>query len=51
MRGAIRRISVIGTGTIGASRAALFLSCGFTVSAAGPAPEAEEKLRRFVAEA
>ena len=47
----IERVAVIGigTGTIGMSRAALFLARGLRVSASDPAPEAEGRLRRFVA--
>jgi 3-hydroxyacyl-CoA dehydrogenase len=42
------RIAVIGTGTIGASWAALFLAHGHAVAASDPAPGAEAFLRRFV---
>ncbi len=45
---AVQRISVIGTGTIGASWAAFFLARGFDVQAWDPAPDAEEALRSFV---
>jgi carnitine 3-dehydrogenase len=44
----IRRVAVIGTGTIGMSWAATFLSRGLTVSASDPAPGAEARLRRFI---
>jgi carnitine 3-dehydrogenase len=44
----IRRVAVVGTGTIGMSWAAFFLSRGIEVSAADPAPEAETRLRHFV---
>ena len=47
----IRRVAVIGTGTIGASWAAVFLAHGLTVQASDPAPGAEDLLRRFVAAA
>ena len=47
----IRRVAVIGTGTIGMSWAALFLARGLAVSASDPAPDAEARLRRFVADA
>jgi carnitine 3-dehydrogenase len=47
----IERVAVIGTGTIGMSWAALFLARGLMVSASDPAPEAEGRLRRFVADA
>ena len=39
---------MIGTGTIGASWAAFFLSRGLRVSASDPAPQAEAQLRQFV---
>lgn len=42
---AIRRVAVIGTGTIGASWAALFLARGLEVTASDPAPGAEAALR------
>ena len=44
----IRRVAVIGTGVIGASWAALFLSKGLDVVATDIAPNAEAALRRFV---
>ena len=47
----IRRVAVIGAGTIGASWTALFLARGLTVAASDTAPEAETFLRRFVAAA
>jgi len=47
----IRNVAVIGTGTIGASWAAYFLSRGLRVRASDPAPQAEAVLRRFVDEA
>jgi 3-hydroxyacyl-CoA dehydrogenase len=46
----IRRVAVIGTGTIGASWAALFLARGLEVAASDPAPDAEARLRRRVDE-
>jgi 3-hydroxyacyl-CoA dehydrogenase len=45
----VRHVAVIGTGTIGASWAAYFLSRGLSVAASDPAPEAEAALRHFVA--
>ena len=45
----VRRVAVIGTGTIGMSWAALFLSRGLGVAASDPAPGAEARLREFVA--
>jgi 3-hydroxyacyl-CoA dehydrogenase len=47
----IRRVAVIGTGTIGASWAANFLAAGLDVAAWDPAPDAEGFLRRFVEKA
>src|SRR5690606_30714892 len=46
--GEVRRIAVLGCGTIGASWAAYFLARGFDVAAWDPAPGWEERLRRFV---
>ncbi len=47
----IRTVAIVGTGTIGASWTSLFLANGFDVVASDPAPEAEVKLRAFVARA
>ena len=47
----IRRITIVGTGVIGASWAALFLAKGLEVVATDPAPNAETRLREFVASA
>jgi 3-hydroxyacyl-CoA dehydrogenase len=44
----IRRITIIGTGVIGASWAALFLAKGLHVVATDIAPNAEASLRKFV---
>jgi 3-hydroxyacyl-CoA dehydrogenase len=44
----IRRITIIGTGVIGASWAALFLAKGLEVVATDVAPNAEAALRRFI---
>lgn len=44
----VRRVGVVGTGLIGASWAAYFLSKGLEVSATDPSPQAEEFLRRSV---
>jgi 3-hydroxyacyl-CoA dehydrogenase len=44
----IRRISIIGTGVIGASWTALFLARGLQVVATDVAPNAEASLRKFV---
>ncbi len=44
----ITHVAVLGTGTIGASWAANFLAQGLSVTAADPAPGAEDALRRFV---
>lgn len=47
----IRRVAVIGAGTIGASWAALFLARGLEVVVSDPAPHAEEATRRLIAAA
>jgi 3-hydroxyacyl-CoA dehydrogenase len=47
----VRRVAVIGTGTIGASWAAWFLARGLEVAAWDPAPDTEARVRRHVAEA
>ena len=47
----IKRVAVIGTGVIGASWTALFLARGLDVTATDVAPGAEERLRKFVADA
>src|SRR6202521_3807422 len=44
----IRRITIIGTGVIGASWSALFLAKGLDVVATDVAPDAQAALRRFV---
>ncbi len=44
----IRRVAVVGTGTIGMSWAATFLSRGLAITASDPAPEAEARLRHFI---
>ena len=44
----IRRVAVVGTGTIGMSWAAAFLAHGLEVTASDPAPEAEARLRQFI---
>jgi len=44
----IRRITIIGTGVIGASWTALFLAKGLDVIATDVAPDAEATLKRFV---
>jgi carnitine 3-dehydrogenase len=44
----IRRVAVIGTGTIGASWAALFLARGLGVTASDPAPDAESLLHQRI---
>jgi 3-hydroxyacyl-CoA dehydrogenase len=46
--GKIHRVAVVGTGVVGASWAAFFLSRGLEVSATDPAPGAESALRSFV---
>jgi carnitine 3-dehydrogenase len=47
----IHRIAVVGTGVIGASWSAYYLSRGFDVVATDPAPNAESGLRKYVEEA
>ena len=44
----VRRIAIVGTGTIGASWAAHYLARGFDVTATDPAPGAEAALRSYV---
>src|ERR1043166_2657318 len=44
----IRRIAIVGTGVIGASWAAYYLSRGFDVVATDPAPNAEANLRKYI---
>ena len=47
----IKNIVIVGTGVIGASWAAYYLSRGFNVIATDPAPNAEANLRKYVDEA
>ena len=49
--GDIQNVAIVGTGVIGASWAAYYLSRGFSVIATGPAPNAEVSLRKYVDEA
>ncbi|UEM24719.1 3-hydroxyacyl-CoA dehydrogenase (plasmid) [Skermanella mucosa] len=44
----IRRVAVVGTGTVGASWTALFLGCGLDVAATDPAPGAGGRLEAAV---
>ena len=44
----IRRVAVVGTGTIGMSWTATFLARGIEVRASDPAPGAEARLRHFI---
>jgi len=44
----VHRVAIVGTGVIGASWAAFYLSRGFDVSASDPAPGAEVALRKYV---
>src|SRR5882672_4594027 len=44
----IRNVAIVGTGVIGASWAAYYLSRGFSVVATDPAPNAEANLRKYV---
>jgi carnitine 3-dehydrogenase len=47
----VRRVAVIGAGTIGASWAAYFLSHGLEVSVSDPGPDREAFVRRAIAQA
>src|SRR5216684_6068572 len=47
----IRNVTIVGTGVIGASWAALYLARGLNVVATDPAPNAEANLRRYIDEA
>ena len=47
----VRRVAIVGTGTIGASWATHYLARGFDVTATDPAPDAEAALRSYVAAA
>jgi 3-hydroxyacyl-CoA dehydrogenase len=47
----VRRITIIGTGVIGASWAAQYLARGFDVVASDPAPSAEGQLRKYIDDA
>jgi carnitine 3-dehydrogenase len=47
----VRRIAIVGTGVIGASWAAYYLSRGFDVVATDPGPQAKENLRKYVDDA
>ena len=47
----IRRITIVGTGVIGASWAAQYLARGFDVVASDPAPNAEGQLRKYIDDA
>src|SRR5246127_4462246 len=47
----IRNIAIVGTGVIGTSWSAYYLSRGFSVIATDPAPNAEANLRKYVDEA
>jgi 3-hydroxyacyl-CoA dehydrogenase len=49
--GEVQNIAIVGTGVIGASWAAYYLSRGFNVTATDPAPNAEANLRKYVDEA
>ena len=49
--GEIQNVVIVGTGVIGASWAAYYLSRGFNVTATDPAPNAESNLRKYVDEA
>ena len=47
-QGTVRRVAIVGTGTIGASWATYYLARGFDVTATDPGPGAESALRSFV---
>src|SRR6202167_2272125 len=47
----IRTVTIVGTGVIGASWAALYLARGLNVVATDPAPNAEANLRSYIDEA
>ena len=47
-QGTVRRVAIVGTGTIGASWATYYLARGFDVTATDPGPNAESALRSFV---
>src|SRR5579863_4189060 len=49
--GQIQNVAIVGTGVIGASWAAYYLSRGFNVVATDPAPNAEANLHKYVDEA
>jgi 3-hydroxyacyl-CoA dehydrogenase len=44
----IRKVTIVGTGVIGASWTALYLARGLNVVATDPAPNAEASLRRYI---
>ena len=48
-RNPLRRVAIVGTGTIGASWATHYLARGLDVVATDPAPGAEAELRKYVA--
>jgi 3-hydroxyacyl-CoA dehydrogenase len=48
---AVKKVAVVGAGTIGASWAAYFLSRGLEVTASDPAPEGEAFARSYIANA
>jgi len=49
--GQIQNVAIVGTGVIGASWAAYYLSQGFNVVATDPAPNADTDLRKYVDQA
>jgi 3-hydroxyacyl-CoA dehydrogenase len=44
----VQTVAIVGTGVIGASRAALYLARGLKVVATDPAPNAEANLRTYI---
>ncbi|MBE0592401.1 MAG: 3-hydroxyacyl-CoA dehydrogenase, partial [Gemmatimonadales bacterium] len=47
----VKRIAIVGAGTIGASWSAFYLASGFEVVITDPAPEAEVFVRDFIVRA
>ena len=48
---AVKRVAVLGAGTIGGSWVALFLARGMQVTVWDPRPEAADYVRRYIADA
>lgn len=45
-----RRIGLVGTGSVGSGWAAIYIARGYEVTACDPAPDAEPRLRAFIAD-